>query len=143
MTKNLLGFAGARHQTARTRHGWSKALQLTPDLYPGVGGKRLRATLLERAYAFAGGRSAAPALIVDAVEMLHAGSLVLDDFDARADSRVAAVASDIDDASLELVVKSVHALLPGCLAAATAALGTTPPRRAHLDEILSRLLVST
>jgi hypothetical protein len=70
-------------------------------------------------------------------------ALVLDDFDARAESRVAAVASDIDDASLELVVKSVHALLPGCLAAAAAALGTTPPRRAHLDEILTRLLVST
>ena len=81
MTAHPLGFAGATHQTARTRHGWSKALQLTPDLYPGVGGKRLRATLLERAYAFAGGRSAAPALIVDAVEMLHAGSLVIDDFE--------------------------------------------------------------
>ena len=81
MTASPLGFAGATHQTARTRHGWSKALQLAPDLYPGVGGKRLRATLLERAYAFAGGRSAAPALIVDAVEMLHAGSLVLDDFE--------------------------------------------------------------
>jgi geranylgeranyl pyrophosphate synthase len=81
MTPNLLGFAGATHQTARTRHGWSKALQLAPDLYPGVGGKRLRATLLERAYAFAGGRCAAPALIVDAVELLHAGSLVIDDFE--------------------------------------------------------------
>jgi geranylgeranyl diphosphate synthase type I len=81
MTAHPLGFAGATHQTARTRHGWSKALQLAPDLYPGVGGKRLRATLLERAYAFAGGRTAAPALIVDAVEMLHAGSLVIDDFE--------------------------------------------------------------
>ena len=81
MTAHPLGFADATHQTARTRHGWSKALQLAPDLYPGVGGKRLRATLLERAYAFAGGRSAAPALIVDAVEMLHAGSLVIDDFE--------------------------------------------------------------
>jgi geranylgeranyl pyrophosphate synthase len=81
MTAHPLGFAGATHQTARTRHGWSKALQLAPDLYPGVGGKRLRATLLERAYAFAGGRSAAPALVVDAVEMLHAGSLVIDDFE--------------------------------------------------------------
>jgi geranylgeranyl pyrophosphate synthase len=81
MTANSLGFAGATHQTARTRHGWSKALQLAPDLYPGVGGKRLRATLLERAYAFAGGGRAAPALIVDAVEMLHAGSLVIDDFE--------------------------------------------------------------
>jgi geranylgeranyl pyrophosphate synthase len=46
-----------------------------------VGGKRLRATLLERSYEFAGGRSRAPALIVDAVEMLHAGSLVIDDFE--------------------------------------------------------------
>ncbi|MGI9176263.1 MAG: polyprenyl synthetase family protein [Pirellulales bacterium] len=81
MTAHPLGFAGPTQQTASTRHGWSKALQLAPDLYPGVGGKRLRATLLERAYAFAGGRTAAPALIVDAVEMLHAGSLVIDDFE--------------------------------------------------------------
>ena len=81
MTQNLLGFAGATHQTARTRHGWSKALQLSPDLYPGVGGKRLRATLLEESYTFAGGRCAAPSLIVDAVELLHAGSLVIDDFE--------------------------------------------------------------
>ena len=81
MNTNLLGFAGATHQTARTRHGWSKALQLAPDLYPGVGGKRFRATLLERAFAFAGGRCEAPALIIDAVELLHAGSLVIDDFE--------------------------------------------------------------
>ncbi len=81
MTANPLGFAGPTHQTARTRHGWSKALQLSPDLYPGVGGKRLRATLLERSYAFAGGCAAAPALVIDAVEMLHAGSLVIDDFE--------------------------------------------------------------
>jgi geranylgeranyl diphosphate synthase type I len=81
MTANPLGFAGPTHQTARTRHGWSKALQLAPDLYPGVGGKRFRATLLERAYAFAGGSGQAPPLVVDAVEMLHAGSLVIDDFE--------------------------------------------------------------
>jgi geranylgeranyl pyrophosphate synthase len=81
MITNPLGFAGRTHQTARTRHGWSKALQLAPDLYPGVGGKRFRAILLQQAYAFAGGHGAAPAAIVDAVEMLHAGSLVLDDFE--------------------------------------------------------------
>ncbi len=81
MTAHPLGFHGRHHHTARTLHGWSKALQLAPDLYPGVGGKRLRATLLARAYTFAGGRSAAPALVVDAVEMLHAGSLVIDDFE--------------------------------------------------------------
>ena len=81
MTANPLGFAGPTHQTARTRHGWSKALQLAPDLYPGVGGKRFRATLLQRAYACAGGSGPAPMMIVDAVEMLHAGSLVVDDFE--------------------------------------------------------------
>jgi geranylgeranyl pyrophosphate synthase len=81
MITNPLGFAGHSHQTARTRHGWSKALQLARDLYPGVGGKRFRAALLQRAYEFAGGRGDAPALIIDAVEMLHAGSLVLDDFE--------------------------------------------------------------
>ena len=81
MITNPLGFAGRSHQTARTRHGWSKALQLAPDLYPGVGGKRFRAALLQRAFEFAGGRGEAPGLISDAIEMLHAGSLVLDDFE--------------------------------------------------------------
>lgn len=81
MTSKPLGFAGLTHRTAGTRHGWAKALQLSPDLYPGVGGKRLRAVLLERAHVFAGGRAAAPVLIIDAVEMLHAGSLVIDDFE--------------------------------------------------------------
>jgi len=87
MITNPLGFAGRTHQTARARHGWSKALQLAPDLYPGVGGKRFRATLLQQAYAFAGGIGAAPAAIVDAVEMLHAGSLVLDDFEDGSPTR--------------------------------------------------------
>lgn len=76
MTTNPLGFAGTTHQTLRTRYGWSKALQLAPDLYPGAGGKRLRATRLERAYAFAGGRGAAPALIVDAVEITPRQAIV-------------------------------------------------------------------
>jgi len=87
MITNPLGFAGRSHQTARTRHGWSKALHLAPDLYPGVGGKRFRAALLQRAHAFAGGDGEAPASIVDAVEMLHAGSLVLDDFEDGSLSR--------------------------------------------------------
>lgn len=81
MTANPLGFAGRSHQTASTRHGWSKALQLAPDLYPGVGGKRFRAMLLQRAYTFAGGSGEAPPLVIDAIEMLHAGSLVIDDFE--------------------------------------------------------------
>jgi len=81
MITNPLGFAGASHQTAQTRHGWSKALQLAPDLYPGVGGKRFRATLLQRAYEFAGGAGQPPTMVSDAVELLHTGSLVIDDFE--------------------------------------------------------------
>lgn len=81
MMTNPLGFAGRSHQTSQTRHGWSKALQLAPDLYPGIGGKRFRATFLQRAYELAGGQAGAPALVIDAVEMLHAGSLVIDDFE--------------------------------------------------------------
>lgn len=81
MTSHPLGFDGRSHQTERTRHGWSRALGLAPDLYPGVGGKRLRATLLTQAYVFAGGRATPRPLVVDAVEMLHAGSLVIDDLE--------------------------------------------------------------
>ncbi|MEO1498750.1 MAG: polyprenyl synthetase family protein [Planctomycetota bacterium] len=81
MIAKPLGFAGSSHLSAKKRHGWSKALQLAPDLYPGVGGKRFRATLLQRAFEFAGGQGASPESVVEAVEMLHAGSLVLDDFE--------------------------------------------------------------
>ena len=77
MITKPLGFAGQSHQTTQTRHGWSKGLQLAPDLYPGVGGKRFRAVLLQRAYEFAGGERKAPEAIIDAVELLHAGSLVI------------------------------------------------------------------
>ena len=41
MITSPLGFAGRSHDSSHTRHGWSKGLQLPPDLYPGVGGKRL------------------------------------------------------------------------------------------------------
>jgi len=87
MTTKPLGFAARTHQSARTRHGWSKALQLAPDLYPGVGGKRFRAALLQWAYAFAGGTGHAPEAVMDAVEMLHAGSLVIDDFEDDSQTR--------------------------------------------------------
>lgn len=63
------------------REGWSRAVRIAPDLYPGVGGKRFRAELLERAYGFAGGVGDAPTALVDAIETLHAGSLVIDDFE--------------------------------------------------------------
>lgn len=87
MITNPLGFAARTHQSARARHGWSKALQLAPDLYPGVGGKRFRAALVQWAYAFAGGSGRAPEAVIDAVEMLHAGSLVIDDFEDDSETR--------------------------------------------------------
>jgi geranylgeranyl pyrophosphate synthase len=81
MIPSPLGFAAHTHRSVQTRHGWSKALQLAPDLYPGVGGKRFRAALLGWAYHLAGGSGDAPEAVIDAVEMLHAGSLVIDDFE--------------------------------------------------------------
>lgn len=87
MITSPLGFAGRSHDSSHTRHGWSKGLQLPPDLYPGVGGKRLRAMLVQRAYAFAGGAGDAPAMIIDAIELLHAGSLVIDDFEDNSATR--------------------------------------------------------
>ena len=81
MITNPLGFGARASPSARMRHGWSKALQLAPDLYPGVGGKRFRAALVQWAYEFAGGTGRGPEPVIDAVEMLHAGSLVIDDFE--------------------------------------------------------------
>ena len=81
MITNPLGFGARASASARMRHGWSKALQLAPDLYPGVGGKRFRAALVQWAYEFAGGTGRGPEPVIDAVEMLHAGSLVIDDFE--------------------------------------------------------------
>ncbi|MEM6654988.1 MAG: polyprenyl synthetase family protein [Planctomycetota bacterium] len=106
MTTNPLGFAGGSHTSASTRHGWSKALQLAPDLYPGVGGKRFRAALLQHSFEFAGGSGSAPAAIIDAVEMLHAGSLVIDDFEDNSSSRR-------DQPALHRVVGSARAVNAG------------------------------
>jgi len=47
----------------------------------------LRAVLLQRAFEFAGGRGPAPRAVVEAVEMLHAGSLVIDDFEDNSSVR--------------------------------------------------------
>lgn len=73
--------------TRETRHGWSKALLLPPDLYPGVGGKMFRAELVQSAFLAAGGVGEAPAGVIDAIEMLHAGSLVVDDFEDGSEER--------------------------------------------------------
>ncbi|MEM6979974.1 MAG: polyprenyl synthetase family protein [Planctomycetota bacterium] len=43
------------------------------------GGKRIRGSLMQVAFAMAGGRGEIPSVVVDAIECLHAGSLVIDD----------------------------------------------------------------
>ena len=45
------------------------------------GGKRFRATLLELAYRIAGGNGNVPTPVLEAVELLHAGSLIIDDIE--------------------------------------------------------------
>lgn len=81
MIADTSALAGNGREGSRTLHGWSKALLIPPDLYPGVGGKRFRAALVEQSFAAAGGRGETPAAVIDAIEMLHAGSLVIDDFE--------------------------------------------------------------
>lgn len=44
-------------------------------------GKRVRATVLDCSYIIAGGHSHAPQVLLDAIEVLHAGSLIIDDIE--------------------------------------------------------------
>jgi hypothetical protein len=50
-------------------------------------GKRIRACLLQAGFELAGGRGKPPELMLDFVELLHAGSLVIDDIEDDSDSR--------------------------------------------------------
>lgn len=50
-------------------------------------GKGLRGALVEHAYRLAGGDAACPQSIIDAVELLHAGSLIVDDIEDQSGTR--------------------------------------------------------
>ncbi len=50
-------------------------------------GKRLRAELVELSYHLAGGRGALPGQLIEFVELLHAGSLVIDDIEDGSEVR--------------------------------------------------------
>ncbi len=50
-------------------------------------GKRLRATLLDCSYLIAGGNDRAPEILLDAIEVLHAGSLIVDDIEDGSELR--------------------------------------------------------
>ncbi len=47
----------------------------------GHGGKRFRAALIELSYEIGGGREAVQTPLINAIEMLHAGSLIIDDIE--------------------------------------------------------------
>ena len=53
----------------------------------GHGGKRFRAALIELSYAIGGGRNAVQAPLINAIEMLHAGSLIIDDIEDGSECR--------------------------------------------------------
>ncbi len=50
-------------------------------------GKRLRAELIELSYQIAGGKGQVPNALIDFIELLHAGSLVIDDIEDGSSSR--------------------------------------------------------
>ncbi len=51
------------------------------NAFLGHGGKRFRAALIELSYAIGGGREAVQTPLINAIEMLHAGSLIIDDIE--------------------------------------------------------------
>ena len=60
---------------------WRRAL-IDPALeFVGRPGKQLRGRLVERVWTLAGGQGAAPAELLLAIELLHAGSLIIDDIE--------------------------------------------------------------
>lgn len=50
-------------------------------------GKRIRAAIIDESFRLAGGQGNAPAKIVDAIELLHAGSLIVDDIQDESQER--------------------------------------------------------
>ncbi len=57
------------------------------NTFLGHGGKRFRAALIELSYAIGGGRDSVQTPLISAIEMLHAGSLIIDDIEDGSESR--------------------------------------------------------
>ena len=68
-----------RRKTTDEQHLLQQALGDPIDYFLSRPGKRIRAELIEIAYRAAGGAGDLPANIIDFVELLHAGSLIIDD----------------------------------------------------------------
>ncbi len=58
-----------------------RGLMQPANEFLGHGGKRFRAALIELSYEIGGGRDAVQAPLINAIEMLHAGSLIIDDIE--------------------------------------------------------------
>lgn len=58
-----------------------RGLILPANRFLGHCGKRFRATLVDLSYKIGGGRNAVQAPLINAIEMLHAGSLIIDDIE--------------------------------------------------------------
>ncbi|MEE2937635.1 MAG: polyprenyl synthetase family protein [Planctomycetota bacterium] len=60
---------------------WNDALHHPADQFLSRCGKRIRAAMVHESFRLAGGDGDAPGQIVDAIELLHAGSLIIDDIE--------------------------------------------------------------
>lgn len=81
--KNLLG-----HDAATLAHSiWERALRRPVGDFVDRPGKAFRAALAAKSYEIAGGRGACPERVGAIVEILHAGSLIIDDIEDESSSR--------------------------------------------------------
>lgn len=79
----LLGVGSA----ALGPHIWGRALHLPVAQFVERPGKAFRADLVARSFELAGGRGACPPRLGAIVEILHAGSLIIDDIEDESSSR--------------------------------------------------------
>jgi len=66
---------------------WQEAIGNPMSDFLGRKGKRIRADLIGIAYQIAGGKNEAPDSIIDFIELLHAGSLIIDDIQDNSRNR--------------------------------------------------------
>ncbi|MEJ7602708.1 MAG: polyprenyl synthetase family protein [Kofleriaceae bacterium] len=66
---------------------WERALVGPASLFLARPGKDLRARLVSAGFTLAGGHGVVPAAVPRALELLHAGSLIVDDVEDRSDER--------------------------------------------------------
>src|SRR5690606_16931298 len=66
---------------------WGKALYRPLSEFVERPGKEFRAALVATSYALAGGQGACPSVLQSIVEILHAGSLIVDDIQDQSPTR--------------------------------------------------------